>query len=166
MLDESMSGWRPKTSKLGGLPNITWEPRKPVPLGTQLHNGVECFTGCLMFQDVVQNVEEQQRKKYFFVDQDAERAEMEMSHLPGKQKMQAHVAEVLRQVEGAAVAEGGWVGGDAWFGSVMNCVEVMKRHKVHSTFVIKGHSLMFPMGVLHSVLEAQHGNRPAGHGSQ
>jgi hypothetical protein len=36
MLDESMSGWRPKTSKLGGLPNITFEPRKPIPLGTQL----------------------------------------------------------------------------------------------------------------------------------
>ena len=27
MLDQSMSGWRPKTSKRGGLPNITFEPR-------------------------------------------------------------------------------------------------------------------------------------------
>ena len=34
VLDESMSGWRPKTSKLGGLPNYTLEPRKPVTLGT------------------------------------------------------------------------------------------------------------------------------------
>ncbi len=34
MLDESMSGWRPKTSKLGGLPNYTFEPRKQIPLGT------------------------------------------------------------------------------------------------------------------------------------
>jgi len=32
MLDESMSGWCPKTSKLGGLLNYTFEPRKPVPL--------------------------------------------------------------------------------------------------------------------------------------
>jgi Transposase IS4 len=163
MLDESMSGWRPKTLKFGGLPNITFEPRKPVPLGTQFRNAAECFTGCLMFQDIVQTSEEQKRKKYFFVNQDAERGEIEMSHLPGKHKMQAHVAEVLRQVEGAGVVEGGWVGGDAWFGSVMTCVEVMKRHKVHSTFVVKNHHLMFPMGVLHSVLEARHGNRPAGH---
>ena len=41
-LDESMSGWRPKTSKCGGLPNITHEPRMPVPLGTMLRNAVEC----------------------------------------------------------------------------------------------------------------------------
>ena len=33
ILDESMSAWRPKTSKYGGLPNYTFEPRKPVPLG-------------------------------------------------------------------------------------------------------------------------------------
>jgi hypothetical protein len=32
ILDESMSGWRPKTSARGGLPNITFEPRKPVSL--------------------------------------------------------------------------------------------------------------------------------------
>ncbi len=32
MLDESMSGWRPKTSKRGGLPHISHEPRKPESL--------------------------------------------------------------------------------------------------------------------------------------
>lgn len=32
-IDESMSAWCPKTSKTGGLPNITYEPRKPAPLG-------------------------------------------------------------------------------------------------------------------------------------
>ena len=41
MLDESMSGWRPKTSKTGGLPHISHEPRKPVPLGTMIRNAVE-----------------------------------------------------------------------------------------------------------------------------
>ncbi len=35
VLNESMSGWRSKTTKTGGLPNITVEPRKPVNLGTQ-----------------------------------------------------------------------------------------------------------------------------------
>jgi hypothetical protein len=54
MLDESMSGWRPKTSKLGGLPNYTYEPQKPVPLGRMFGNGVECISGILVFQDVVQ----------------------------------------------------------------------------------------------------------------
>jgi Transposase IS4 len=163
VLDESMSGWRPKTSKTGGLPNISFEPRKPVPLGTMFRNACECFTGCLVYQDVAQNVEEQQRKPYFFVDGDADRKEQVLSHLPVKTPMQAHSAEVLRQADGAGVIEGGWVGGDAWFGSVMTCVELMKRKKVHSTFVVKGHNFLFPQAVLHSVLEARHGERPAGH---
>ena len=54
MMDESMSGWRPKTSKLGGLLNYTYEPRKPIPLGAMFRNAAECITGCLVFQDVVQ----------------------------------------------------------------------------------------------------------------
>jgi hypothetical protein len=126
MLDESMSGWRPKTSKLGGLPNFTFEPRKPIPLGTMFRNGVECISGLLVFQDVVQNPEMQSCKSYF----------NEESSLPGNPPITAHAAEVLRQVEGAQIAEGGWVGGDAWFGSVLSTVEVMKRLKVHSTFII------------------------------
>ena len=40
MLDESMSGWRPKTSKRGGLPQTSYEPRKPVPLGTMIRNAL------------------------------------------------------------------------------------------------------------------------------
>ena len=34
IIDESMSAWCPKTSKLGGIPNISYEPRKPIQLGT------------------------------------------------------------------------------------------------------------------------------------
>ena len=45
VLDESMSAWKPKTSITGGLPNITYEPRKPADLGTMFRNGVECLTG-------------------------------------------------------------------------------------------------------------------------
>jgi hypothetical protein len=56
LLDESMSGWRPKTSKLGGLPNYTFEPRKPIPLGTMFRNGVECITGLLPFKVQLNNV--------------------------------------------------------------------------------------------------------------
>ena len=64
MLDESMSGWRPKTSKLGGLPNYIFEPRKPAPLGTMFRNGAGYRSGCIVFQDIVQNPEHQHIKKY------------------------------------------------------------------------------------------------------
>ena len=37
-----------------------------------------------------------------------------------------HTAEVLRQVEGADLRQGAWVGGDAWFGSVATVLELYK----------------------------------------
>jgi hypothetical protein len=77
--------------------------------------------------------------------------------------MPIHTAEVLHQVEQANVVEGGWVEGDAWFGSVAMAVEVYKRKKVFSTLVVKNNHDFFPMKVLHSVLKARHGDRPAGH---
>jgi hypothetical protein len=154
MLDESMSGWRPKTSKLGGLPNYTYEPRKPIPLGTMFRNGVECLVGCLVHQDVVQLPEHQQNKKYHG----------EISNLPGRsQTIGAHTAEVLRQVENAGVVHGGWCGGDAWFGSIMTCVELKKRLGVNATFIVKNNHQMFPMKPLLAVLQARFGKRPAGH---
>jgi len=66
MLDESMSAWRPKNLKTGNLPNVSYKPRKPTPLGTMLRNAVECLSGCLAFQDVVVCAERQQMKPHFF----------------------------------------------------------------------------------------------------
>jgi hypothetical protein len=43
ILDESIIGWKPKTSKLGGLPKITFEPRKPLDLGLQLKNSAVSY---------------------------------------------------------------------------------------------------------------------------
>ena len=36
VLDESMCGWCPRTTKHGGLPHLTFQKRKPVSLGTEL----------------------------------------------------------------------------------------------------------------------------------
>ena len=154
VLDESMSGWRPKTSKLGGLPNYTWEPRKPVPLGTMFRNGVECISGILVHQDVVQLPELQASKEFHD----------EPSHLPGCPEIPAHVAEVLRQIKGAGLPRGeGWVGGDSWFGSIMSAVEAKIRFGVDSTWIIKNNHLFFPLKQLFAVLKARYGDHPAGH---
>ena len=153
ILDESMSGWRPHTSRLGGLPNCTYEPRKPVSLGTMFRNGAECKSGIMVFQDVVQNAEVQGRKEY---------SDMK-SNLGDGANIASHTAEVLRQTKGAGVERGGWVGGDAWFGSVGTCVELKKQLGVYSTFVVKNNTNFFPMMVLHRLLEAKYGDRPAGH---
>ena len=51
VMDETMVAWVPKTSKLGGLPNYTLEPRKPTPLGTMLKDTAEVKTGLLIYTD-------------------------------------------------------------------------------------------------------------------
>ena len=153
ILDESMSGWRPKTTKTGGFPNLTWEPRKPVELGTMIRNAAECVSGLFINHDIVQTASQQASKKYVG----------EQSSLPKGEAIGVHTAEVLRQCEGAAVKPGGWVGGDAWFGSINTTVELKKKLGIFSTFIVKGNVNYFPMDVLKSVLLARYPKRPAGH---
>ncbi len=160
VLDESMSAWRPKTSKTGGLPHITHEPRKPKDLGNMDRNAAECKTGIIVHHDIVEGPSTQRLKKYQ-VDPDDE-TKLCRSHLPQGEPIMDHVAECLRQVEGANLSEGGWTGGDAWFGSVPCCVELKSRKGVFSTFIVKQNLQYFPMEELKAVLLARY-KRPAGH---
>jgi len=114
---------------------------------------VECISGVLVVQDVVQNPERQSRKAY----------NGSPSALPHRSAIMTHTAEVLRLVTNAKIPEGGWVGGDSWFGSIMTAVEVMKRCGVHSTWIIKQNQQWFPMKALKAVMNARFGQRPAGH---
>jgi hypothetical protein len=153
LVDESMSGWWPKTTKFGGLPNYTYEPWKPVPLGTIFCNGVEFISGVLVVQNLVQNPEMQSRQAFH----------EERSFVLDKSDITAHTAEVLRLVESAKLPVGGWVGGDSWFGSTTTAVEVMRRFCVNSTWIIKQNQTGLPMKALFAVLKAQFKDRPAGH---
>ena len=47
-IDEMMSAWKPRKTKLGGLPNITHIPRKPEPLGTEFKCVACSQTGCML----------------------------------------------------------------------------------------------------------------------
>lgn len=147
VLDESMSGWRPKTSKMGGLPHITYEARKPVDLGTMLRNAVEGTTGIFVHHDPVESIEHQWKKKYS--------DPVEKSHLPKGEVISYATAEVLRQVEESGVVEGGFTCGDAWFGSVEAVVELKVRRNVFSTFIIKQNVNYYPMPILHAILSAR-----------
>lgn len=74
-----------------------------------------------------------------------------------------HTAETLRQVQNSGVPAGGWVGGDAWFGSIASCVAVSKELGVESTFVMKQNDSLYPKRPMMAVMKARHGNRPCGH---
>ncbi len=49
VLDESMSAWKPRADKLGGLPNISYVMRKPKPLGIEFKTFVDVDTGIITY---------------------------------------------------------------------------------------------------------------------
>ncbi len=130
--------------KTGRLPNITFEPRKPKPLGTMFRNGVEATTGIMVMQDIVQGADAQREKRYIGDE----------SSLLNREPIMVHVAETLRQCESANVVEGGWVGGDAWFGSIPCVVELKKKLGIFSTFIIKKNVQYCPLQVIQRIMRA------------
>jgi hypothetical protein len=52
VLDESMSAWRPKKNKTGGLPNISFILQKPEPLGTEFKFMAISETGIESLRDI------------------------------------------------------------------------------------------------------------------
>jgi hypothetical protein len=97
ILDDSMSGWHPETMMMAGIHKLTWEPRKHVPLGTILRNGVEGITAILVCQILVQHADVMKKLEFYG----------EQLSLPNGAEIGAHTAEVLCQVEGANVVSGG-----------------------------------------------------------
>ena len=53
VLDESMSTWRPRTTKTGGLPHLTFQQRKPEPLGSEFKTASCGITGCLLNLEIM-----------------------------------------------------------------------------------------------------------------
>lgn len=47
-----MSPWRPRTSKNGGLPNISYIIRKPEPLGTEFKTVCCPITGVMTYMEI------------------------------------------------------------------------------------------------------------------
>jgi hypothetical protein len=47
--DELMSPWRPRTTALGGLPNLSFVMRKPEPLGTEMKCACDAEVGLMLY---------------------------------------------------------------------------------------------------------------------
>jgi len=171
IMDESMIGWVPKGSKLGGLPNYVYEKRKPVPLGTMLKDSAEAATGIIIQTDPIMTPTVQGQKLF------ANKA----SHSPDKgavfEPHAAHTAEVLRQVYNSGLHDGCWTGGDTWFGSIQTCLalkleevtyvvdgkETRRPLNVESSWVMKNNTRLFPRGPLYAALRARYPTRMTGH---
>ena len=154
IIDEEMIAWTPKSTPLGLLPNITFEPRKPSPLGTMIKNSVCTITGVQVFKNVVMSPE-LMRERGFVGDP---------THLPNKEPVTAATAETLLQIKGSRVVDSGGVArGDAWFGSVQVVVEAKKLFNVDGQYIVKENISMFPKEALTAVMVSRYPVHSEGH---
>jgi hypothetical protein len=124
--DESMCAMRPRTTKLGGCPHISYILRKPEPLGTEFKKTCCAITGVLMTLEIQRAKEHIQKQKY-------------------NKDFRATTGVCLRLVEAADPKDGlkEYIKGDAWFGSVRACAAV--GEKGHKAFLqIKGNKGLYP----------------------
>jgi hypothetical protein len=98
VLDESMSAWKPRADKLGGLPNISFIMRKPKPLGTEFKTAVDADTGIMTYLEIQEGRDPMRCKQHA--------AELGVTS-----------ACVLRAAA-AAFQPGATICGDSWFSSV------------------------------------------------
>ena len=145
ILDESMSGYRPRTSKLGGLPNISYILRKPVPLGTEFKCVVCPVTKIMTFLEI-QRGKNGMKEEQFNRDLGATAGccmrlanGVDQSHVDG-------VAETVK--------------GDAWFGSVKAVCNLCNPNspiKREAIFQVKSNSRGFPKGAILQILKSEPG---------
>ena len=154
-LDESMTAWIPNHTKLGGLPNISCEPRKPKPLGTMLRNAIHVYWKCLLHQQTVMQPAQMQRLERFGAP----------SGLPNSATYGTATSECLRTAKSifgdcrqlpAGDTVPRWIGGDAWFGSAATVVALMKELGVYGSFIVKGGTALCPKEQLIMLMKARH----------
>jgi len=125
VLDESMYGFRPKTSLYGDFPTITFKLRKPCDLSAMVRNGLDAITGIFAFCDPVEDITSQRLKNFIQSDNTV--------HTPGGGDFPVATAEVLWQVKGSGLVKGDGVCEDTWFGSVVSAIELNIRLGVYSS---------------------------------
>jgi hypothetical protein len=117
VMDESMSSFRPQTSKTGNLPNLSYILRKPKPLGTEFKN-IVCGTTRIMLALEIQEGKFPMREKQHCARLGATAActtrLMELVAGCGQSKTEADAKLDIGL-------------GDSWFGSVTAIVEAARN---------------------------------------
>eukprot|EP01051_Picozoa_sp_SAG22_P014076 SAG22_NODE_1660_length_3870_cov_3.165208_1_plen_442_part_00 len=136
-IDEIMSGWKSKATLTGGLPNITFEPRKPVDMGTMLKALADQGTGIMMGLEVVEQPEAMALKKWY-----------EQTKQYAGRDGNKSAATTLRLMD--LTPPGSHTCGDSWFGSVTTAVMARKNGRDFSG-IIKGKTAMLPMAQMKEI---------------
>jgi hypothetical protein len=124
VLDESMSAYRPCTTKLGGLPNISYILRKPEPLGTEFKTSVCPWLNVMTHMEICEGKENMRSK-------------------PFQKELGGTTACAVRMSQGTCKTfidqKVEVVSGDSWFGSLNSVVNIKKQctHQKESVYSVK-----------------------------
>ena len=141
VLDESMSAFRPRTTKTGGLPNLTWMIRKPEPLGTEFKTVCCSITGVMIFMEIQRGKDGMKEIKY----------NREFGATAGCTiRLAERSSQELYSTKDIVV-------GDAWFGSVIAAGQLAAEGK-DCCLQVKTNSGFYPKQFIMDALE----NAPGG----
>ncbi len=153
--DESMAAWVPRTTKFGGLPNLSHINRKPEPLGTEFKDIGCAVLGVLLVLEIQRGKEGMKSMTY-------------NSTIGATAGCTLRLAkEALPIVEGETPA---LIEGDAWFGSV-RCAAALAQEGYKCVLQVKQNNGLFPKkfikdaladapGGVHIVLQGTYQNVP------
>ena len=127
VLDESMSAFKPRTTKTGGLPNISFIARKPEPLGTEFKTVCCALSGLMLHMEI-------QRGKAGMKD-----AKYNRSH-GATAGCTRRLTESTNQDE---YSSADIIQGDTWFGSVTAATELAFEER-QFCLQVKANSGLFP----------------------
>ena len=141
-MDESMSAFKPRTTKTGNLPNISYIMRKPQPLGTELKTvASKGSNGPMIWAEVQEGKIGMQNKKYFTNYGATSSCVLRLAKgtLDGGQKKDPLIRNLYY--------------GDSWFASLKTAVALYE--KVGAEFVgpIKTAHSKFPKAYLEKTLK-------------
>ena len=141
-LDESMSAFRPQTSKTGNLPNISFILRKPEDLGTELKAVASTSCNGPMIHLEVQEGKEGMRNKSFFATHGITTAcvlRMAKATKHNGNRQDPTVTNLFY--------------GDSWFSSLKTAVAVKKELQCEYIGVIKNAHKQYPRKYLETTMK-------------
>ena len=141
VLDETMSAFQPRSTKTGGLPNLTWLLRKPEPLGTEFKTVCCAITGLMTVMETQRGRDGMKDIKY----------NREYGATAGcTMRLAEKSSQELYSTKDIVV-------GDAWFGSVTAAANLAAEGK-DCCLQVKTNTGFFPKKFIMDALE----NGPGG----
>jgi hypothetical protein len=135
--NKSMCAWRPRTTALGGLLNISFVVRKPEPLGTEFKTVACPVTGVMTTMEIQRGKEGMKEKRH-------------------NRDVGATTGCTLGLLEDSIAEDehtyAHGIRGDAWFGSVRTASELgIRGHE--GVFQVKQYKALFPKDFISMALE-------------